>query len=150
MLKSIVLATSTCTIAWLLRLANCFRMVVSKRGLQNRTSHWSTHEKNRCCTWNSRLFLLSTTVDHAFSDIHELYQCLLCFLLGCFLEEITILLLAWERRLKQIHKVLKPFSVVDIRRPQAFQAVRRAEDVTIEDYMIGRLLLSATDAFGCI
>jgi len=74
----------------------------------------------------------------------------LCFLLGCFLEEITILLLAWERRLKQIHKVLKPFSVVDIRRPQAFQAVRRAEDVTIEDYMIGRLLLSATDAFGCI
>jgi len=50
----------------------------------------------------------------------------------------------------KIHKVLKPFSVVDVRGPQVFRAVRRAKDVTIEDYMIGRLLLSATDAFGCI
>ena len=44
------------------------------------------------------------------------------------------------------HKIFKPFSVVDVRRPQ----VRRAEDVTVEDEMIGRLLLGATDAFGCI
>ena len=50
----------------------------------------------------------------------------------------------------KIHKVLKPFSVVDVRGPQVFQAIRRAKDVTIEDYMIGRLLASATDAFGCI
>jgi len=50
----------------------------------------------------------------------------------------------------KIHKVLKPFSVVDVRRPQVFQAVRRAKDVTVEYYMNGRLLLSATDAFGCI
>ena len=50
----------------------------------------------------------------------------------------------------EIRKVLKPFSVVDVRGPQVFQAVRRAKDVAIEDYMIGRLLLSATDAFGCI
>ena len=48
------------------------------------------------------------------------------------------------------HKVLRPFSAVDVRGPQAFQAVWRAKDVTVEDYMIGRLLLSATDAFGCI
>ena len=32
----------------------------------------------------------------------------------------------------KIHKVLKPFSVVDVRRPQIFQAVRRAKDVTID------------------
>jgi len=50
----------------------------------------------------------------------------------------------------KIHKVLKPFNVLDVRGPQVFQAVRRAKDVTIEDYMIGRLLLSATDTFGCI
>jgi len=50
----------------------------------------------------------------------------------------------------KIHKVLKPFSVVDVRGPQVFQAVRRAKDVRIKDYMIGRLLLSATDAFGFI
>jgi len=50
----------------------------------------------------------------------------------------------------KIHKVLKPFSVVDVKGPQVFQAVRRAKDVTIEDYMTGRLLLSATDAYGCI
>ena len=50
----------------------------------------------------------------------------------------------------KIHKALKPFSVVDVRVPQVFQAVRRAKDVTSEDYMIGRLLLSATDAFGFI
>jgi len=42
----------------------------------------------------------------------------------------------------KIHKVLKPFSVVDVRGPQVFQAVRRAKDVTNEDYMIGRLLLN--------
>jgi len=52
--------------------------------------------------------------------------------------------------LNKIHKVLKPFSVVDDRRSQVFQAVRRAKDVTVEDYMIGRVLLRATDAFGCI
>jgi len=50
----------------------------------------------------------------------------------------------------KIHKVLKPFSVVDVREPQVFQAVRREEAVTVEDYMIGRLLHSATVAFGCI
>jgi len=50
----------------------------------------------------------------------------------------------------KIHKVLKPFSVVNVRGPQVFQAVRRTEDVTVEDYMTGRLLLSATDAFGCV
>ena len=47
-------------------------------------------------------------------------------------------------------KVLEPFSVVDVRGPQVFQAVRRAKDVTIEDSMIGRLPPSVTDAFGCI
>jgi len=36
-----------------------------------------------------------------------------------------------------IHKVLKPFNVVDVRGPQVFQAVRRAEDITVEDYTIG-------------
>jgi len=50
----------------------------------------------------------------------------------------------------KIHKVLRPFSVVDVKGPQFFQAVRRAKDITVEDYMTGRLLLSATDAFGCI
>ena len=50
----------------------------------------------------------------------------------------------------KIHKVLKPFSVVDVRGPQVFQAVWRAKDVTIEDHVIGRLLLSATDAFAFI
>jgi len=50
----------------------------------------------------------------------------------------------------KIHKVLKPIDVVDVMAPQVFQAVRRAKYVTIEDYMIGRLLVSATDAFGCI
>ena len=50
----------------------------------------------------------------------------------------------------KIHKILQPFSVVNVRGSQVFQAVRRAEDVTIEDYMIGGLLLSATDAFGLI
>jgi len=49
-----------------------------------------------------------------------------------------------------IHKVLKPFNVVDIRGLQVFQAVRRAKDVTVEDYTIGQLLLMATDAFGCV
>jgi len=48
------------------------------------------------------------------------------------------------------NKIHKPFGVVDVRGPQVFQAVRRTKDVAIEDYMIGRLLLSATDAFGCI
>jgi len=48
------------------------------------------------------------------------------------------------------NSVHKPFSVVNARGPQVLQAVRRAEDVAVEDYMIGRLLLSATDAFGCI
>jgi len=37
-----------------------------------------------------------------------------------------------------------------VKGPRAFQAVRRAEDVIIEDYMIGQLFLSATDASGCI
>jgi len=41
----------------------------------------------------------------------------------------------------KIHKVPKPFSVVNIRGPQVFKAVRRAEDGAIEDYMIDRLLL---------
>jgi len=50
----------------------------------------------------------------------------------------------------KIHKVLKSFSFVDVREPQVFHAVRRAKDVTIEDYMVGRLLLSVADAFGCI
>jgi len=50
----------------------------------------------------------------------------------------------------KIYKVLKPFSVVDVRRPQVFQAVWRVEDVAIEDYTINRLPLSATDAFGYI
>jgi len=50
----------------------------------------------------------------------------------------------------KIHKVLKPFSVVDVRGPQVYQAVRNVKDVAIENYMIGRLLLSFTDAFGCI
>jgi len=50
----------------------------------------------------------------------------------------------------KIHKVLKPFSVADVRGPQVYQEVRSAKDVAIENYMIGRLLLSATDAFGCI
>ena len=51
----------------------------------------------------------------------------------------------------KIHKVLKPFIVLlMLGDRRSFQAVRRAKDVTIEDYMIGRLLLSATDAFGCI
>jgi len=34
----------------------------------------------------------------------------------------------------KIHEVLKSFSVVDVRGPQVFQAVRRAKDVTIKDY----------------
>jgi len=46
-----------------------------------------------------------------------------------------------------VHKL---FSVVDVSGPQVLQAVRRAEHVAVEDYMIGRLLLSATDAFRCI
>ena len=41
------------------------------------------------------------------------------------------LLLAWGSN--NIHKVLKPFSVVDVRGPQVFQAVRRAKDVAIVD-----------------
>jgi len=48
------------------------------------------------------------------------------------------------------HKILKLISVVDVRGPQVFQAVRRAENVTVEGEIIGRLLLSATDAFGCV
>jgi len=44
----------------------------------------------------------------------------------------------------KVHKVLKPFSVVDVRGPQVFQAVPRAKDVTVEYYMNGRLLLSST------
>ena len=52
--------------------------------------------------------------------------------------------------LNKVHKVLKPFSVADVRGLQAFQAVRRAEDGTVEDYMIGRVLLRATNAFRCI
>ena len=51
---------------------------------------------------------------------------------------------------EKIYKVLNPLSVVDVRGPQVFQAVRRAKDGTVEGYMIGRLLLGATDAFGCI
>ena len=43
----------------------------------------------------------------------------------------------------KIHKVLMPFSVVDVRELQVFQVVQRVEDVTIEDYMIGRLFLNA-------
>ena len=43
----------------------------------------------------------------------------------------------------------KPSSVV-VRGPQVFQSVRRAKDVATEDYMIDRLLLSVTSAFGCI
>ena len=31
----------------------------------------------------------------------------------------------------QIHKVLKPFSVVNVRGPQIFQAVRRAEELLL-------------------
>ena len=50
----------------------------------------------------------------------------------------------------KIHKVLKAFSLVDVKGPQVLQAVRRAKDITIEDYMFGRLLLSATDGVGCI
>jgi len=46
-------------------------------------------------------------------------------------------------------KTHKIFIVVTVGEPQVFQAVRRAKDVTIEDFMIGRLLISATDAFGC-
>jgi len=46
----------------------------------------------------------------------------------------------------KIHKVFKPFSVVNVRGSQVFQAVRRAKDVTVEYYMNGRLLLSATGA----
>ena len=37
----------------------------------------------------------------------------------------------------KIHKVLEAFSVVDVSGTQVFQEVRSAEDVTIEDYMIG-------------
>jgi len=48
------------------------------------------------------------------------------------------------------YKVLKPFSVVDVRGPQVFQAFRRTEDVTVENETIGRLRLSATDAYVCI
>ena len=44
------------------------------------------------------------------------------------------------------NKIHKPFGVVDVRAPQVFQAVQRAEDVTSEDYMIGQLLLSTTNA----
>jgi len=50
----------------------------------------------------------------------------------------------------KIHKVLKPFTVVNGSGTQVIQPVWRAENVTVEDYMIDRLLLSATDAFGCI
>jgi len=46
------------------------------------------------------------------------------------------------------HKVLKPFCVVNVRGPQVFQAIQRAEVATIEDYMTSRVLLSTTDAFG--
>jgi len=50
----------------------------------------------------------------------------------------------------KIRKALKPFGVFDVRGPQVFQAVRSAKDVTIEDYLNGRLFRIATDAFGCI
>jgi len=50
----------------------------------------------------------------------------------------------------KIYKDLKPFGVVDVRGSQVFQAVWRGEDVTIKNYAIGRLLLSASDACGCI
>ena len=70
--------------------------------------------------------------------------------LGAFIIVKLVCFLRVRGGSDKIHKVLKPFSVVDVKGPQVFQAVRRAKDVTIEDYMIGRLLLSATDAFGCI
>jgi len=47
----------------------------------------------------------------------------------------------------KIHKVLKAFSVVNVRKQQVFQAIRKTKDVTDEHYMTGQLLLSATDAF---
>jgi len=50
----------------------------------------------------------------------------------------------------KICKVLKPFGVVDVRGLQVFQAVRWADNVTVEDDMTGRLFHSTTDAFGCI
>jgi len=65
------------------------------------------------------------------------------------LQVLPVFFLRVSSGSNKIHKVLKPFSVVNVR-PQVFQAIRRAEDVTVEDYMIGPLLLSATDPFGCI
>jgi len=50
----------------------------------------------------------------------------------------------------KIRRVLNPFGVVDIGGPQVFQAIRRAENVAVEDDMTGRLILSATEAFGCM
>jgi len=49
----------------------------------------------------------------------------------------------------KIHKVLKPFSVVDVRGPPIFEEVQWEEDVAVEDDMIGRPFLSATDVFRC-
>ena len=52
-----------------------------------------------------------------------------------------------SRRSNKTHKVLRPFTVLNVRGLQAFQAVERAVVLTVEDEVIGRLLLSATYAF---
>jgi len=38
---------------------------------------------------------------------------------------------AFEQQFKPNHKVLKPFSVVNVSGPQIFQAVRRAEELSL-------------------
>jgi len=65
-------------------------------------------------------------------------------------KEDSILFLHVSGAWHKTQKVLKWFSVVDVRGLQVLQVVWGVEDVAIEDGVIGQLLLSATDAFGCI
>jgi len=43
----------------------------------------------------------------------------------------TVFFLRVSSSSNQIHKVLKPFSFVNVRGPQIFQAVRRAEELSL-------------------
>jgi len=78
----------------------------------------------------------------------SLFQLLLLALLTTFWNQVFFLRVSGGS--DKIRKALKPFGVFDVRGPQVFQAVRSAKDVTIEDYLNGRLFRIATDAFGCI
>jgi len=80
--------------------------------------------------------------------VRSLYRCVIC---GSFdTAGLNCFFLRVSSGLNKMRKVFKPFCVVDVRGLQVVQAVRRVEDGTVADYMIGRLLLSATDAFRCI